>query len=161
MEKLLDKLSENKFSKSVLKIALVWRFICICYQPFSQTIFSSHLFLEKEISLASLCKFSCVSEECFHWHTCTGLVQSYHYHILTSYTHSNLILNLSFFDRILETAFLFASVLTDLASCIISFVIFFGSLSLNKSFLPTWIIFFVDNCNSSYLQFLPKKSVWQ
>ena len=82
-------------------------------------------------------------------------------------TSSALLLNLHFFGRILETDTLLGSVLTDLASWIISLAISFGSLSLNKSFVPTWIIISTGNfswvcfCNGSYLQFLPQKSVWQ
>ena len=47
--------------------------------------------------------------------------------VLTSF---GLLLNLRFLGRKLERATLFASVLTDLASCIISFTVSFGSLSL-------------------------------
>ena len=84
--------------------------------------------------------------------------------VLTSFA---LLLNLSFLGRILETATLFASVFTDLASWIISFAISFGPLSLDESFATTWIIISAGDfscagfCNGSYLQLLPKKSVWE
>ena len=54
--------------------------------------------------------------------------------VLTSFA---LLLNLPFLGRILETATLFASVFTDLASQIISFAISFGSFLLDKLFVPT------------------------
>ena len=64
--------------------------------------------------------------------------------VLTSFA---LLLNSSFRGRILEKCALFTSVFTDLASCIISFANSFGSLSLDKPFVPTWLIISTSNCS--------------